>query len=80
MDKKNDCSRHSPDMNPLDLYHFGYMKDEIEKKNSVTISQMKEQVKEIIKSIPAEILQCVIGKFSRRILNCIEARAALFEN
>ena len=29
--------------------------------NTATISQMKEQVKEIIESIPVEILQRVIG-------------------
>ena len=42
------------------------------------ISQMKEQVKEIIESIPAEILQCVIGEFSRHIRNCIVARGESF--
>ena len=50
------------------------MKDEIRKKNPAMISQIKEQVEEIIESIPAEILQCVIGKLSRRIRNCIVAR------
>ena len=39
----------------------------------------KEQVKGTIESIPAEILQRVIGKFSRRIRNCIVARGRLFE-
>jgi len=43
------------------------------------ISQMKDQAKEIIESIPAEILQRVIGEFSRRILNSIVARGRLFE-
>ena len=32
-----------------------------------TISRMREQVKNIIESIPAEILQRVIGDFNRRI-------------
>ena len=40
---------------------------------------MKEQVKVIIESIPTEILQQVIGEFSRRIWNCIVARERLFE-
>ena len=31
------------------------------------ISQMKKQVEEIIESMPAEILHCVIGEFSRSI-------------
>ena len=39
----------------------------------------KEQVKDIIDSIPAEILQRVIGEFSRRIRNCVVAKEGLFE-
>ena len=39
----------------------------------------KELVKEIIESIPAEILQRVIGEFTRRIRNYIVARGRLFE-
>ena len=37
-----------------------------------TISQMNEQVKEIIESIRAEILQRVIGEFYRRIQNILQ--------
>ena len=54
------------------------MKSE-EKKIPAKISQMKDQVKEIIVSIPAKILQRAIGKFSRCIRNCIAARGRLFE-
>ena len=50
-----------------------------QKKIPATISQMKVQVKEIIESIPAGILQRVIGEFSRRHRNCIVARGRLFE-
>ena len=38
------------------------------------IGQMNVQVKQIIKSISVEILQRIIGEFSRRIRNCILAR------
>ena len=44
-----------------------------------TIIQMKEQVKEIILSIPVEIQQRVIGELSRRIRNSIVARGKKFE-
>ena len=60
---------------PLTFLSLGlYERLDQQKKIPATISQMKDQVKEIIESIPAEILQCVIGKFSRRIRNCIVAR------
>ena len=50
--------------------------EKLDQQNTIpaTIRQMKDKVKEIIKSIPAEILQCVIGEFSRCIQNCIVAR------
>ena len=40
---------------------------------------MNEQVNEIIESIPAEIMQRVIGEFSRRNRNYDVARWILFE-
>ena len=40
---------------------------------------MKDEVEDIIVLIPAEILQRVIGEFSRRIRNCIVDRKRLFE-
>ena len=49
-----------------------------QKKISATISQMKDQVEEIIESIHAENLQRVIGEFSRRIRNCNVVRGRLF--
>ena len=45
-----------------------------QKKIPATISHMMDQVKKIIESIAAKILQCVIEEFSHRIQNCIVAR------
>ena len=65
---------------PLTFLTLGlYERWNLEKNIPATISQMKNQVKEIIVSIPVEILQRVIGEFSRRIRNCIVARRILFE-
>ena len=56
------------------------MKDKISRKKiPATISHIKDQVKEIIESIPAEILQRVIGELSRRIRNCFVVKGGLFE-
>ena len=49
------------------------------KKIPATISQMKEQVKEMIVSIPVKILQRVIGELSHRTRNSIVARGRMFE-
>ena len=51
----------------------------MKEKNPPTITQMKEELNEIIASILAEMLQRVIGDFSRRIRICIVARKKLYE-
>ena len=69
----------APMLAPLHFFLWDYLKAEIRrKKNPATISPMEERVKEIIESIPAEILQHVIGEFSCRIRNCIVARGGLY--
>ena len=55
------------------------MNGESRKFNPATFRQMNEQVKEIIETIPAEILQRVIGEFNRRIRNCVVARGRFFK-
>ena len=60
---------------PLTFLSLGlYERLDQQKKIPATISQMKDQDKIIIESIPAKILECVIGEFSHRIRNCIVAR------
>ena len=53
---------------PLTFLSLGlYERLDQQKKIPATIIQMKEQVKEIIVSIPAEILRRLIGELGRRI-------------
>ena len=52
---------------PLKYLSFGLYAILNEEKIPDTISQMNQHVKDIIESIPVEILQRVIGEFSRRI-------------
>ena len=59
---------------PLRFLSLGLYERLNQVKIPATIHQMNQQVKEIIESIPVEILRRVIGKFSRRIRNCIVAR------
>jgi len=63
----------------LTFLSFGLYGRINQEKITATIRQINEQVKEIIESIPAEILQRVIGKFSRRIRNSIVAKIELSE-
>ena len=63
---------------PLIFLSLGLHERLNQEKIPATISQMNEQVKEIIESIPAEILQRVIGELSRRIRNSIVTRRVLF--
>jgi len=64
---------------PLKNFSLGLYERLSQENIHATISQINEQVKKIIKSISAEILQRVIGEFSGRIRNCIVARGGSFE-
>ena len=59
----------SPNLNPLNFVSLVLYERLNQERIPATISQMNEQVKEIIKSIPAEILQRVIAEFNCRIWN-----------
>ena len=69
----------SPYLNPIHFLFLGLYERSNQEKLPATISQMNKQVKEIIESIPAEILQRVIRDLSGHIRNCIVAGGGLFE-
>ena len=69
----------SPDLNPCDFYLWGFMKEEVWKKNHSSTHELKEQVIEIIGSISGDVLRRVSAEFLRRVKKCIEAGGGLIE-
>ena len=68
-----------PDLNPLDFFLWGYMKEEIHRAQPGSIAEVKQLIENFIASITEDLLQRVTGQFVSRIRRCIEANAGVFE-
>ena len=69
----------SPDLNPLDFFLWGYMKEEIHRARPCSIAEVKQLIQNFMASISEDLLLRVIGQFVSRIRRCIEARGGMFE-
>ena len=63
----------SPDLTVPDFYHWGYLKDIVYKNKPQSISDLKRNIKEEIRSISKETLQNVINSLPRRMEACIKS-------
>src|ERR1700722_14562276 len=54
---------YSPDLNPLDFFFWGYLKDKVYKNNPRTLSELKNAIIVEINNIEVQVLQCVIQNF-----------------
>ena len=69
----------SPDLNPLDFFIWGYMKEEIHRAQPGSIAEVKQLIENFMASITEDLLQRVTGQFVSRIRRCIEANGGVFE-
>ena len=72
-------SQKSPDLNPLKIFLWGYMKEELCKASLASIYEIKENIREFCTSIGGEILSRVTASFSSRIQRYIQANGGPFE-
>ena len=73
-------SPHSPNLNPLDFYLWGYLKDKVYVNNPQAISDQKAALTAAIRAIPREECLRVIENFARRIQVCLRHQGAHFEH
>jgi transposase len=57
---------YSPDLNPLDYFLWGYLKDRVYANSPHTLEELKGAIKTHIDSIDREVLQPEICNFSLR--------------
>jgi len=69
-------SPHSPDLNPLDFYLWGYLKDRVYGNNPQTIPDLKAA----IRVIPREECRRVIENFAHWIQMCLQHQGAYVEH
>jgi hypothetical protein len=65
---------HSPDLNPPDLYLWGYLKDNVHENNPQTIGELKAAITAKIREIPKEECVRVIDNFAWRMQVCLQCR------
>ena len=69
----------SPDLNPLDFFLWGYMKQKIHEAHPGSLAEVKQLIEDFMASISQDLLQRVMNQFCSRIRKCIEARGGVFE-
>ena len=69
----------SPDLNPLDFFFWGFMKQKIKEANPRSLDEIKTSIASFVNSITEEMLQRVNRQFCSRVTRCIQARGGLFE-
>ena len=70
----------SPDLSPLDYFLWGYVKENVFKRQLADIEILKEIVQEVVSSIDQDVLRAVMANFEKRINLCIEQQGGHFEH
>lgn len=70
----------SPDLSPLDYFLWGYVKENVFKRQPADIEILKEIVQGVVSSIDQDVLRAVMANFEKRINLCIEQQGGHFEH
>ena len=69
-----------PDLSPLDYFLWGYVKENVFKRQPADIEILKEIVHEVVSSIDQDVLRAVMANLEKRIHLCIEQQEGYFEH
>ena len=58
---------HSPDLNPLDFFLSGYLKDKVYTPKPATLQDLKNAIRREIEKITLEMCKSVIDNFKKRL-------------
>ena len=72
-------TRRSPDLNPLNLFFWGYMKNQILKSSPATMENIREKIQEFSAFIDDDVLHRSTKNFNSRIKRCIDPNGGLYE-
>ena len=70
----------SPDLNPLDFFLWGFLKDQGYRCNPKTIAELKTAITTIMNAIKPDMLKRVCDNFVKRIDYCQQSDGSHFEN
>ena len=67
----------SPDLSPLDYFLWGYVKENVFKRQSADIEILKEIVQEVVSSIDQDVLRGFMANIEKRIILCTEQQGGI---
>ena len=70
----------SPDLTPLDYFLFGYLKDEVFKRNPQTLDELRNYVELTIQTIDENVLHNVFQNMHKRIHLCLQVNGQHFQH
>jgi len=70
---------HSPDLNPLDFFLWGYVKSKVYEKKPKSIEELKMKITETINAIPIDLCMNVCDNFVERIFRCKDIEGSYHE-
>ena len=76
----NPWAPHSPDLNPLDFYLWGYLKDKLCGHQFQTLEQLRNRITADIRAIPPDHMLNVVNNFVKRVRKCIDQNGRHVEN
>ena len=71
---------HSPDLNPLDFFLWGYAKENVYKNNPQTVQELKAEITQFIRRIPNDMCQRVVENFAVRLNACMNRNGGHIEH
>jgi len=76
----NSWAARSPDINPLDFYLWGRVKDQMIGKTFENLREVREGVETLVSQISAEECRRVVEHFVRRVKKCIDKKGRHIEH
>ena len=73
---------YSPDLNPLDFFLWGYLKDSVYREGPTTLDELKQSIAYHIQQVnqDADLCQRVIDNFKKRLVVCRRRRGGHIEH
>ena len=69
---QNQWASHSPDLNPLDFFLWGHIKDQLSGEQFETLNDLKTRVAHLMRTVSHRQCEDTIQHFVRRIQRCFE--------
>lgn len=70
----------SPDLNPLDFFLWGFLKDRLYSETFETIEALKDAIRDEVTAVTRDMRVNVVQHFRRRVQTCFEANGGHIEH